>query len=195
MSTTEAYITKRNLSVLSTLVILFNLSGITISEQLGGIQIINLNFERSSVIGYFIWVMLFWFAFRYWQFFKFKFKQKLYEEVAAEDHNASWWIRYLTKKTGKPAAKIDNGVCPVDLAIVDDKVALYYGRYKRMQGSVEMTMLFTRSKEYLIVAEGFSGFIAVFITIVHRAVVSPIICSHFVPYLLFLAAIILHIFD
>ncbi len=57
---------RRNLTVLSLLIIVFYLAGGYFIDNEIRLRIVNIGFHNIEVLGYVVWVMLAWFLFRYW---------------------------------------------------------------------------------------------------------------------------------
>lgn len=63
---------RRNLVVTSLAFIVYYLAGGYITDNNVRMQIVNITFDNKAVLAVFVWVMLLWFAWRYWQTHKLK---------------------------------------------------------------------------------------------------------------------------
>ena len=176
--------------VFSGLVILFQLTGLSLTPGSTSNSFINVAFASEQTLIKLVWLALFWFAFRYWQYHKLRFKKRILEEVTQDDSSSIWWNWYVKKMTGKPAKKIDGGVYIADIEMVDDKLGIFYGNYKRMQGSTDLVNMFTRSKDYFVPVKGIKGSFCIVLSTIKRSIQHPTLMSYFVPYLLFVVAVI-----
>ena len=186
----EEYVSRRNLMVFSGLVILVHLTGMSISPGSASNSFVNIAFASEQILVYLVYILLFWYAFRYWQYHKLRLRKRILDEVIQDDANSFWWKLYVRKRTGKPASKIDGGVYIADIELIENKLGIFYGNYKRMQGSTELINMFTRSKDYFIPVKGVIGWFCITLSTLKRSILQPTLMSFFVPYLLFIAAIV-----
>ncbi|MEJ1385794.1 MAG: hypothetical protein RPV21_15705 [Candidatus Sedimenticola sp. (ex Thyasira tokunagai)] len=93
---------RRNLVMTSLgFIIYFVADGHIINDELK-IQLLNIGFNNSHILGVAAWVMLFWFAMRYWQTHKGQALKTLVSDIShvAYQGNKSLLIWYTEKCTG-----------------------------------------------------------------------------------------------
>jgi hypothetical protein len=97
----EGLIEKRNLTVLSFAIVVFYLAGGSISFDDVRLGIFNAHFEHTYIIVAAIWLVLIWFAFRYWVTTKGKYLQEHLVKYLHQMRNG-WSVRaYFRSRFGK----------------------------------------------------------------------------------------------
>lgn len=97
---------RRNLMVTSLGFIIFFLGGGALNGEEIRLQIVNITLNKPCVLAWLAWIMLFWFAWRYWLVFRDSYKQKQMGEIQKQSNN---FIsrKYVTLKTGMKYLKKD----------------------------------------------------------------------------------------
>ncbi len=88
---------RRNLVVLSISIILYFLAGGGITDENIRLQVVNVTFSKPEVLVKFVWLLLFWFIYRYWLNHKGSWKEGFYREAQCQLIN-KYCYPYLVKK-------------------------------------------------------------------------------------------------
>ncbi|HCH5334032.1 TPA: hypothetical protein N2934_004382 [Vibrio parahaemolyticus] len=88
---------RRNLVVLSISIILYFLAGGSITDENIRLQVVNVTFSKPEVLVKFVWLLLFWFIYRYWLNHKGSWKEGFYSEAQCQLVNKHFYS-YLVKK-------------------------------------------------------------------------------------------------
>lgn len=88
---------RRNLTVLSVLVILFYIGGARLTEQHLSLPMINVKFTQTWALVAALWVALIWFVVRYWQTWRFEGRAQVREDMASF-YSAEPVSKYLTNE-------------------------------------------------------------------------------------------------
>ncbi len=88
---------RRNLVVLSISIILYFLGGGSITDENIRLQVINVTFSKPEVLVKFVWLLLFWFIYRYWLNHKGSWKEGFYREAHCQLVD-KYCYSYLVKK-------------------------------------------------------------------------------------------------
>lgn len=88
---------RRNLVILSISIILFFLADGEIIDENVRLQIINVVFNKPNVLENFVWILLFWFIYRYWLTNKGSWKEGFYKEAKCRLFEKLYYP-YLVKK-------------------------------------------------------------------------------------------------
>ncbi|QTH71662.1 hypothetical protein [Pseudoalteromonas xiamenensis] len=174
---------RRNLSVLSLSIIIFYLAEGRLTDSIVRLQVVNVKFERPEVLCFFLWGVLVWFLFRYWVIHQGSWKKEFYEELNFAPKFV--YYRYLTKKFG----------------LGDDFTRAYYSdrhyvRIISISGSKPRFTHINKSENNNQLQESkeidsFADKCILFVVAICLFFKKPSLSGYFVPYLLFLWAIIL----
>lgn len=89
---------RRNLFVTSAGFVLFELAGGEIKDDVVLIQVVNVEFQRPDVLAVAAWIVLFWFAYRYWVTHRGLIRTGVGEEIKSQckDTLLSSYVKYVT---------------------------------------------------------------------------------------------------
>ncbi|UAA39130.1 hypothetical protein KIH87_01820 [Paraneptunicella aestuarii] len=73
---------RRNLMIMSLSIIVFYLAGGEVTDHNIRLQIVNVHFTKPEILGYFVWILLVWFAFRYWLVHQGSWVEEHYRDLA-----------------------------------------------------------------------------------------------------------------
>ncbi len=91
---------RRNLSLLSISIIIYYAAGGEVIDDVVRLHVINVSFQKPEVLAYFVWGILCWFCFRYWQLNRDSWKKELFKEMVDVSHHSSFLYSHLVKKFG-----------------------------------------------------------------------------------------------
>ena len=180
---------RRNLVVSSVCFILYYLAGGTFRENIVRLQVVNVEFSRPYVLAVLAWVMLFWFAFRYWQKNRGVIGQTFHEDIKGMSRSRII-VWYISNKTGKKFRQ-PNGFIPDELNKDHGRLAIRYGDI--VGGRYENgTLVEFQSKKYdRLSIDGFLGLFVKTILFIKISILKPGMGSFLVPYILFSLVVIL----
>lgn len=98
MSIQDSSPERRNLLVLSIGIIVFYLAGGEFIDQSVRLQVINVHFTKPEMLMKLVWVLLFWFIYRYWVTINPSWKYNLYDGFTHTPSTNSLLYYYLIKK-------------------------------------------------------------------------------------------------
>lgn len=81
MDISDSNAERRNLTLLSLSIIIFYLADGQFVDGDVKLQVINVELTNTHVLVSFVWIMLFWFAFRYWLLNRSRWKEKYKNEI------------------------------------------------------------------------------------------------------------------
>jgi len=87
---------RRNLTVLSLSIIAFYVGEGELGQNgVLNLPLINISFHNGHFLGYLVWIVLFWFAFRYWIENKEDAKDKIFSELDGSAHGLKYFKKQL----------------------------------------------------------------------------------------------------
>jgi hypothetical protein len=184
---------RRNLVVTSLGFIIFYWGeGSLVSDELR-LQLVNIKFENTSFLAVFAWVMLFWFAWRYWLTHqgdaKKEFTNELFHLVDQEFLN-----KYVAHKTGLVYQGNGGFGAVKRIPLEPDKYPprLKYMELKKTeQGDDGVERNVSNDRQLNIPFAGMSLLKIDFKFSILAAIRKPGFTSYYVPYLLFYAAVLI----
>jgi len=183
---------RRNLVITSLSFILFYLAGGHISESTLKLQIINMSFKNTEVLVIAAWLMIIWFALRYWQTHKGLVSQEIIKDMSSLTENKAL-INFVKNITNKEY-RVNNGF---NITSIQNE----HGIWSVTHASVTNTKLnkkgklITHSQSHAesIELENIKGKILIIRLFLEAIIIKPGFTSFAVPYLLFYTAIFLGI--
>jgi hypothetical protein len=186
---------RRNLVFLSSSIILFYLADGQMQNDFLKLHVINIQFNKPTIFVHFIWILLFWFLFRYWQHFGFNFRRIVNENIIQYSTNR-FTIKLAETKYGVYYRK-DKGF---------NHVTIYHDYQKNLwfltiqpcninydeEGNISSYSSYTPEKPFdPILLEGIKGKFIVFYLIIKILIFKPELINLIYPYLLGIFAIII----
>jgi hypothetical protein len=93
---------RKNLIILAASIIMFYLADGEISDSVIRLQVVNVTFHNPKALVYFIWVLLFWFTYRYWLTWQGSWKKQFCEELSKKNDYMFIIYKHLIKKFEVP---------------------------------------------------------------------------------------------
>ena len=182
---------RRNLMVTSLCFIAYYSAGGYITKNEIQLQVLNVSFTNPEVLGIFAWILLFWFALRYWQTHQNMIIKSTVEDIKSQSNSniVIWYLKHLTKlnynKTG--------GFTNIELS---KEPTGWVVRYKVAQEGQEnkygeLTSVTRFGIEELIEFNGIRGLFVKIMIRITALIKKPGFSSYTVPYILFFTAIII----
>ena len=185
---------RRNLMVSSICFITYFLAGGNFSDSIVRLQVVNIEFSKPYVLAIIAWVLLFWFALRYWQVNNGELSNAYIKELSVTAHSkiAIW---YVILRTGKKH-KVHGGFYPQGFHINGGKLHLRYGDVEGGNEGPNGALVNFKSNNFESTpVSGFAGFMLKAYSALKLSIVKPAIGSYFVPYALFALAVLLGIYS
>lgn len=181
---------RRNLIVASLCFIIFVLAGGHVDDSAVRLLVVNVAFDRPIILAIFAWLILIWFALRYWQLHKRKVKTTFIDEIKNTAHSKSVVV-YLTFKTKKKHREPD-GFYPRDFDYNGGRLKIRIGDVVGGRRHENGDWVEFRSNNFeLIAIEGMAGFLLMAWSCLKLSISEPGVGSFFVPYFLFVVAVFL----
>lgn len=180
---------RRNLNLTSLSIIIFFLAEGTFAKTIK-LPLISISFSKPIVLAVTIWVMLFWFALRYWQTYKGSFKMSYYEDIKQLKF-AKPVVAYTENKTGKPFQDSDGFVIKdinKSRGYLAINIAEIHGGHRNEDGS--FSNYSTKASKYIKI-EGFSGKLLQLYLFLKLALIKPSFGDYLLPYVLFVVAVVM----
>lgn len=173
---------RRNLTILSLAIIIFYCADGEISDDRIRLLVVNMEFGKDEFLQYFLWIILFWFFFRYRLTNREKFKENYLEEI--------------TKAPNKIHINYYNKLFELDLDLKNIKNHIFEVKTNKNNGNIEfqyhqMTAGNNNHNSKRHIASSFSDYVHIMKLSIWALLNKPAISGYFVPYLLFFGAIIL----
>lgn len=186
---------RRNLCLLSLAIIIFYLGDGKLTDEIVRFQVVNIQFDRPEILVYFVWVLILWFALRYWQTHRHKPKQSFKEDIESIS-NSKLMILYAKKEFNLPYNEI-HGFNAVSLSILNSKWRIRcqrvldadldeQGKFKVIKGTD-----WTESKEIT----GIKGSALKILLRLHAIATKPGVSAYTVPYVLFFMALLMPLIE
>lgn len=180
---------RRNLVLLSMAIILYYIADGEVVDNALRLQFINIEFKNFKVLGTIVWVILFWFLFRYRittiGIFKKEFFSELNNISKAHPLLVAYVKRFLTDYEITKESNTDNYA-----AYINSHRDKNRGGYRYIYGIKHKTSTLDNERSMSAINNLLSWFVFIVITI-HTAIVRPSFSAYIVPYFIFLTAIIL----
>lgn len=180
---------RRNLVVTSLGFIVFCLAEGKLTENELKLQLINITFENTIALEVFAWIIILWFALRYWQINRSVMRAFIHNGTSC--FSASKLIAwYVGKETGLNHREEDGFVVSnvrgweVDYGIVTNVQRDDEGNIKSMSSS----------SKRVVEISGVYGFLIKLVLYPIMAITQPNFGSYVVPYVMFYVAVILTLF-
>ncbi|MFT6910718.1 MAG: hypothetical protein ACJAS1_007451 [Oleiphilaceae bacterium] len=189
MAISDSIPERRNLILLSVSIIIFFLAGGNITDQVVRIQVINVTFSKPEILGYFVWISLFWFCYRYWLLQQGTWKDAYRNELVNGDCVFVFY-KHLIKKYGL-TNDFTKSQFPDKhfLQLMDsgnDKKLQFRYIYKDGSGQQKIDV-----KD----VQGIKDYFYILLCIVYLFIRKPTLSTYFVPYFLFCFAIVLGVIN
>ena len=183
---------RRNLVITSLSFILFYLAGGHITESTLKLQIINISFTNTDVLVIAAWLMIIWFALRYWQTHKNLVSQEIVNDVSSLRENKAL-INFIKKTTNKEY-RVNNGF---DITSIQKNHGIWSVTYAKVTNTKhnKKGKLITQSHSHAetVELENIKGKILIIRLYLEAIITKPGFTSFAVPYLLFYTAVFLSI--
>ena len=185
---------RRNLVVTSIAFIIFYMGNGVIDGNEVRIQLVNISFQNPWVLAVAAWLMLFWFALRYWQTHPDIVFKEIKDNILSFS-NHSVMINYIEKTTNLKY-KEENGFTINKFTITPRSWNIKITIIKNVKYSAEGALMSnTQAGEKTIILTGLSSYIPKLKLTIIAMIKKPGFTSFAVPYLLFYSAVIIPIFN
>lgn len=187
---------RRNLVITSLSIIVFYLAGGQFTDNTVNLQVVNIRFEKTEVLAGFVWLMLLWFAFRYKQ------RNVGHSLFAVNDSLTTFQNSRLLMYCLKKKLSLSKDTEARSKLFIDDlnftfgsDLNICYSRIEYSDCSMDCdTGKFVVEKEYILI-DSLCGFVCKPIFVFRMMIFDYDVTSRVVPYLLFLLAIFLGVYD
>lgn len=174
---------KRNLSVLSLAIIIFFAAEARFLDNEVKLIVINVELHKPEVLKYFIWSMLFWFAFRYWLINRGQFTKDYFNELAQTPTKINF--RYFNERLNLGLNNQDrkNHICEIITPSkrIRDVTFSYHQQTEKRPKVNQKKQKVSNFKDYLHLLK----------ISLWALCTKPSLSGYFVPYILFCAALTL----
>ncbi len=182
---------RRNLTLLSMAIILFYLGEGKIIGETIRFQVVNIQFKNPEILFYFVWILLLWFALRYWQTHRHKPSQKFKNDIESLS-NIKLLRWYTKKKFDLPYNKL-KGFNAVSLSIMNSKwtikCQILHDAEFDAKGNIKVIKNTGWSTQKEVT--GVIGMLLKIYLIVIASVTKTAVSEYVAPYLLFLIALVM----
>lgn len=182
---------RRNLTLLSMAIILFYLGDGKIIGETIRFQVVNIQFENPEILSYFTWILLLWFALRYWQTHRHKPSLAFKDDIESLSNNRL--IRWYAKKSfNLPYNKL-KGFNAVSLSIMNSKWTIQCQILHDAEFDEKGNIILVKNTSWSKKKE-VTGVIGILLKIylsMNAILTKTGVSEYFVPYLLFFTALML----
>jgi hypothetical protein len=187
MAISDSIPERRNLILLSISIIIFFLAGGNITDQVVRIQVVNVTFSKPEILGYFVWISLFWFCYRYWLLQQGAWKSAYINELVQEGCVFIFY-KHLIKKYG-----LTN-----DFTKSQFPNKHFFRLSTSGNNKLQFKYIYENSGQQKIDAkdvQGIKDYFYILLCIVYLFIRMPTLSTYFVPYFLFCFAIVLGVIN
>lgn len=180
---------RRNLIMLSLSIIIFYLGGGTLTDnsETVKLQLINVTFQNPQILVYFVWIMLFWFAYRYWLLNRDSWQREYNDEMPRiySTKLSSYFQKHFQKHFQEHLNLEDDSILISTALVYSSSVPPGIGfkfknRIRNVQGS--------HKEVFGDITTPYDYYIIIVCTIV-TAIFKPTLTSYFTSYFLFAVAV------
>lgn len=193
MPITDSVPERRNLVLLSLSIIVFYLAGGQLSDQVIRLQIVNVTFANPAVLAWGVWVLLFWFCYRYWLVLQDSWRADYIRELTHPSNDFIYY-NYLVKKfelgndfTSSPLP----GKNKHAVSIRSDNNKLFF---EHQFQHVNQAGSYTGTKSKQKPVSSFGDQWRIFLCRMYIFFRKPTLSTYFTPYILFLIAVSLGLY-
>lgn len=182
---------RRNLLVTSLAFVMYYLAGGHVADNNVRVQIVNITFDNKLALAVFAWVMLLWFAFRYWQTRESTFFHSFLAEVVHEKNHKlfSWYLLRQYDWSDKERLQIYSMCLNLWTRTIN-----YEYKYTESTPSPGVRAQTKAENNQRAKLNTPSGLLIIVFFVIKNIIKKPSFASIAVPYLLFYAAVTLGLY-
>lgn len=183
---------RRNLIVTSLCFIVFFLGEGSFVDNTVTLQVVNVSFCNTKVLAVIAWLMLFWFALRYWQINHGKFITSFKQDIDIRRH--SYFVIMYAELKLKMKHRKQGGFLIKSLKLNGSECTITYGTIPETSGSVNekgILVNFSSINNKTLAITGLFKLPILIVISLHLAVTRVSFGNHVLPYILFLLSVFL----